>query len=128
MQGNLPPEAQEKIEELQQLQETAQTVAVQKTEAESQLEESRTALKELEDIEEDTGMYRQVGELLVATDLETAREDLDEKVERLEVRLSTLEKQEERVQEQFEGLQEELQQLLGGGLGGGGPAGPSAGG
>jgi len=35
MQGNLPPEAQEKIEELQDLQESAQQVAAQKQQAET---------------------------------------------------------------------------------------------
>ncbi|WP_255191304.1 prefoldin subunit beta [Natronobeatus ordinarius] len=124
MQGNLPPEAQEKIEELQGLQETAQTVAVQKQEAESTLNESKTALEQLEEMDEDTQMYRQVGELLVETTYDEAEEDLEEKVDTLEIRLETLEKQEDRIQQQFERLQEDLEQLLGGGAMGGGPMGP----
>src|SRR6056297_1464937 len=123
MQGNPPPEAQEKLEELQDLQETAQQVAAQKQSAESTLTESETALDALEDIDEDTVMYREVGELLVETDYETAHDDLSEKVESLEVRVEQLQKQEERVQEQFESLQSELQQMLQGGAGGG-PMGP----
>ncbi|QIB73292.1 prefoldin subunit beta [Halogeometricum borinquense] len=123
MQGNLPPEAQEKLEELQDLQETAQKVAAQKQQAESTLTESETALDALEDIDEDTVMYREVGELLVETDYETAHEDLTDKVDSLEVRVEQLKKQEERVQEQFESLQSELQQMLQGGAGGG-PMGP----
>lgn len=133
MQGNLPPEAQEKIEELQGLQETAQTVAVQKQEAESTLTEARNALDELENIDEGTQMYRKVGELLVETEFDEAEDDLEEKVDSLEIRLETLEKQEERVQQQFDELQSELQNMLsgaGGGMGGGpgGPGGPGAGG
>ncbi len=124
MQGNLPPEAQEKIEELQGLQETAQTVAVQKQEAESTLNESKTALEQLEKIDEDTQMYRQVGELLVETTYDEAEDDLEEKVDSLEIRLETLEKQEDRIQQQFERLQEDLEELLGGGAMGGGPMGP----
>ena len=89
MQGNLPPEAQEKIEELQDLQETAQQVAVQKQQAETELTESQTALKALEDIDEDTTMYQQLGELLVETDYDEAQESLDEKVDSLEVRRLT---------------------------------------
>ena len=119
MQGNLPPEAQEKIEELQDLQETAQQVAAQKQEAESTLTESKTALEALEDVDGDTQMYKQLGELLVETDYEEAKEDLDETGSNLEVRVETLEKQENRVQQQFEELQQELQQMLGGGGGGG---------
>ncbi len=130
MQGNLPPEAQEKIEELQDLQETAQQVAMQKQQAETTLSESRAALDQLEDIDEDTTMYQEVGELLVQTEYATATDELEEKVESLEVRVETLNKQEERVQEQFESLQQELQQMLQGGGAGGpqGPGGPGMGG
>ena len=81
MQGNLPPEAQEKLEELQDLQEKAQQVAAQKQQAETQLQEAQTALEELEDIGEDAGMYRRVGELLVQTEHGEARDDLEETVE-----------------------------------------------
>ena len=130
MQGNLPPEAQEKVEELQDLQETAQEVAVKKNEAETELKESQTALEALDDIDGDAVMYREIGELLVETTYEEAEEDLEEKVDSLEIRVETLEKQEERVQEQFEDLQQELQELLQGGAGGGpmGGMGPGAGG
>ena len=124
MQGNLPPEAQEKLEELQGLQETAQNVAVQKQETESSLSDAEAALDELENIDEETTMYRNVGELLVETDYESAQEDLEDKVNSLEIRLETLEKQEDRVQQQFESLQEDLESLLGGAGGMGGPAGP----
>ncbi|MFB6131554.1 MAG: prefoldin subunit beta [Salinigranum sp.] len=127
MQGNLPPEAQEKIEELQDLQETAQRVAVQKQQAESTLDQSNTALEALEDLDEETVMYREVGELLVETEYDEAYDDLEDKVASLEIRVEQLQKQEERVQEQFEDLQSELQQLLQGTMGGGagGPGGPS---
>lgn len=129
MQGSLPPEAQEKVEELKDLQETAQELAVQKNEAETKLQDSQRALEELEDIETDTTMYREVGDLLIETDYETAKDDLEETIDTLEIRVETLDKQEERVQEQFEGLQQELEQMLGGAGGGpmGGPS-PGAGG
>jgi prefoldin beta subunit len=129
MQGNLPPEAQEKIEELQDLQETTEQLAAQKGQAETSLNEAKTALDALEDIDEDATMYREIGELLVKTDYEDAAESLDEKVDSLEVRVEQLEKREERTKEQFEELQEELQQMLQGGGGGPmGPGGPGAGG
>ena len=121
MQGNLPPEAQEKIEELQDLQETAQQVAVQKQQAESQLTETKTALEELEGLDSDTTMYREVGELMIKTEYADAEENLNEKSDSLEIRVETLQKQEQRVREQFEKLQSELQEMLGGGAGG--PAG-----
>jgi prefoldin, beta subunit, archaeal len=124
MQGNLPPEAQEKLEELQDLQETAQKVAAQKDQAESTLNESEAALDALEDVNEETMMYREVGELLVETEYDTAHDELSDKVDSLEIRVEQLQKQEDRVRDQFESLQEELQQMLQGGAGGGGPMGP----
>ena len=123
MQGNLPPEAQEKLEELQDLQETAQKVAAQKDQAESTLNESEAALDALEDVNEETMMYREVGELLVETEYDTAHDELSDKVDSLEIRVEQLQKQEDRVRDQFESLQKELQQMLQGGAGGG-PMGP----
>ncbi|MBS3761263.1 prefoldin subunit beta [Halodesulfurarchaeum sp.] len=124
MQGNLPPEAQEKVDELEDLQETAQKVAMQKQQAETELTDTETALEELESIDSETTMYREVGELLVETDYEEAEDELDEKADTLEVRVQTLEKQENRVREQFEELQEELQEMLSGGGAAGGPPSP----
>lgn len=131
MQGQLPPEAREKVEELQELQGKAQQIAVQKQQAEGQLSESENALEALDDIDADATMYRQVGELFVETEYDEAEEDLEETIDSLEIRVQTLEKQEQRIQEQFEELQSELQQLLqnvGGLGGGGGPAGGLGGG
>jgi len=124
MQGNLPPEVQEKVEELQDLQETAQQVMAQKQEAETELNEAEAALDALEDTEGDSTVYQQVGQVLVESDQSAAIEDLEETQSSLEVRVETLGKQEERVQDQFESLQQELQGMIGGGMGGGGPGGP----
>ncbi len=114
MQGNLPPEAQEKLEELQELQGSAQQLAVQKSTAEAQLAETEAALEHLDEIDDDTDMYQEVGELLVETNHGDASEDLTGRKESLERRVQALERQEERIQKQFESLQTELQQLLGG--------------
>jgi len=130
MQGQLPPEAQEKVEQLQDAQQKAQQIAIQKQQAEQQLAEAENALDVLSEVEEDTGMYRRVGELLVETEYGEAKEDLEDQVDSLEIRVQTLEKQEGRIREQFESLQGELQELLQGvGMGGGigGPGGPPGG-
>ena len=124
MQGNLPPEAQDKLETLQDLQETAQEVAEQKQGAETALTEAESALEALEDVDDGTQMYREVGELLIETDHDDATEQLEEKIDSLEVRVEQLGKQETKVQDKFESLQDELQEMLGGAGGPQGPAGP----
>jgi len=124
MQGNLPPEAQDKLETLQDLQETAQEVSEQKQQTEATLTETKAALDALDDVDDDATMYREVGELLIETDYTSASGKLEEKVEDLKVRAEQLNKQETKVQEKFESLQDELQQMLGGAGGPQGPAGP----
>lgn len=114
MQGNLPPEAQEKLEELRDLQGTAQQLAIQKSTAETQLAETEQALDQLDDIDEGTEMYEEVGQLLVETEYDAAVEKLESRQSSLERRIQALERQEERIENQFEQLQTELQQLLGG--------------
>jgi len=123
MQGNLPPEAQEKLETLQDLQETAQNVAEQKQQTETQLNDTETALEALDGVDAESVMYREVGELLIETEYDAAADQLEDKQESLEVRVEQLTKQEERVQERFESLQEELQEML---SGAGGPGGAGA--
>ena len=121
MQGNIPPEAQQTLEELQTLQEQAQQVVVQKNEAERTLRESEHALEALEDVDPDATMYQEVGSLLLETDHATASEELEDRVQKLEIRVETLKKQEDRVQSQFESLQSDLREKLGDFAGGGGP-------
>ena len=121
MQGNLPPDAQQTLEELQQLQDQAQQVVLQKNEAESSLRDAETANEILEDVDDDATMYREVGSLLVETDYDAATEELEDRIQNLEIRVETLAKQEERVESQFEELQNELREKLGdtaGGVGG----------
>ena len=113
MQGNIPPEAQETLEELQSLQEQAQQIVLQRNEAERSLEQAKNANDVLDDVDEDATMYRRVGELLIETDYDAADEDLQDRIGSLEIRVETLKKQEERVQSQFENLQNELRSKLG---------------
>jgi len=127
MQGQLPPEAQEKVEKLQRVQQQAQQVAIQKQQAEQQLAEAENALDALGDVDEDAAVYHRVGELMIQTEYAEAEEDLDERIDSLEIRVQTLDKQEGRVRDQFESLQEELQELLSGAGLGGGLGGPSGG-
>ena len=53
MQGQLPPEAQEKVEQLREIQQKAQQIAVQKQQAEQQLAEAENAQDALDEIESD---------------------------------------------------------------------------
>lgn len=118
MQGQLPPEAQEKIEELRDAQETLQQLEAQRQESEVELEEARNALDVLEEVDEDTTMYHETGGLFIETEYDDAESALTEQADELEARIESIERKQEKLEERMETLQEELQEMLGGPMGG----------
>ncbi|WP_461460394.1 prefoldin subunit beta, partial [Methanothrix sp.] len=64
MSGELPPQIQNQLAQLQQLQQQAQAVMTQKTQIEGLIRETEAALKELEKSADDAVIYKSVGELL----------------------------------------------------------------
>ncbi|OFV66330.1 MAG: Prefoldin, beta subunit [Candidatus Syntrophoarchaeum butanivorans] len=82
------------------------------------LREIDGALEELDKVEDDAVVYRNLGEILIKSDKDTVKSDLTEKKETFDLRLKTIERQEERVQKRFQQLQEQVRQALGGPGGG----------
>src|SRR5512141_2517187 len=113
MSGELPPQIQNQLAQLQQLQQQAQAVMTQKTQIEGLIRETEAALKELEESADDAVIYNSVGELLFRADKAKLMEELKERKDMLDIRLKTMAKQEERIQGRFTQLQEQLQQTLG---------------
>jgi prefoldin beta subunit len=113
MSGELPPQVQNQIAQLQQLQQQAQAVVTQKSQIEALLREIEAALKELEKSGEDSVIYKSVGEILFKTDRQKLLEELKERKDMMELRLKTMSKQEERIQGRFTQLQEQLKLSLG---------------
>ena len=68
MSGELPPQIQNQLAQLQQLQQQAQAVMTQKTQIEGLIRETDAALKELEKSADDAVIYKSVGELLFKAD------------------------------------------------------------
>jgi len=103
-------------------------ITLQKQQSEQQLKETERALGLLEDTDEDTTVYRTVGDVMMESDRNETVEELEDEKETLEVRVESLESREEKTQDQFEDLRDEVEQMLGGlgGLGGGGGAGGPA--
>jgi prefoldin beta subunit len=113
MSGELPPQIQNQLAQLQQLQQQAQAVMTQKSQIEALIRETEAALKELEKSTEDAVIYKSVGELLFRADKAKLLEDLKERKDMMDLRLKTMAKQEERIQSRFTQLQEQLKQSLG---------------
>jgi prefoldin beta subunit len=113
MSGELPPQIQNQLAQLQQLQQQAQAVISQKSQIESLIRETDAALKELEKSSDDAVIYKSVGELLFKAEKPKLVEELKERKEMMDLRLKTMSKQEERIQSRFTQLQDQLKQSLG---------------
>lgn len=110
--AKLPPQLQERLLRLQQLQQTLQSVLVQKQQVELELTEVEQALSELQKVADDAVIYRSIGSLLVKTEKARVVADLNERKELLNMRATVLGKQEERLRSQIKELQAKIQQDL----------------
>ncbi|WP_340818785.1 prefoldin subunit beta [Methanolobus sp. WCC4] len=113
MSTQIPPQIQNQLAQLQQVQQQAQSLAMQKSQMESLQKESQMALEELESVPEDAVIYRTVGELQIKSSKEDAVSKLNEKVETLSLRLQSISRQEERISKRFTQLQEQIEQSMG---------------
>ena len=110
--SKLPPQIQERLLRLQQLQQTLQSVLAQKQQVEIELTEIEQALSELQKMTDDAVIYKAIGSLLVKSEKAKITADLNERKELLNTRATVLGKQEERLRPQIKDLQTKLQQDL----------------
>ena len=108
----LPPQLQEQLVRLQQLQQTLQSVVNQKQQVELELSEADKALAELEKSTDDTPVYKSVGSILVKSNRQTLLTELKERKELMATRVTVLGKQEDRTRERLKEIQEKLQERL----------------
>jgi len=108
----LPPQVQEELVRLQQLQQTLQAVVSQKQQLEMDMTETDRALTELEKITGETPVYKSVGSILVKADKQILLSELKERKELLNTRVTVLGRQEERTRERLKDIQQKLQERL----------------
>ena len=107
--SQLPPDIQEKLSRMQQLQNMLQQLVVQKQRLELELSESDRALKTLEETLSDAKVYKSAGAVLVERDKDSVVKELEERKEFLDMRSKVLVKQETNTRERLTQLQENLQ-------------------
>ena len=110
--GQLPPNIQEKISRLQQLQNTLQQLILQKQRLDLERNESERALKTLDDVTSETKVYKSSGAILVEKDRDDVVKELKERLDFLEMRSKVLAKQEGNTRERLTSIQESLQKEL----------------
>ena len=107
--SQLPPDIQEKLGRMQQLQNMLQQLVVQKQRLELELTESDRALKTLEETPNSAKVYKSAGAVLVEKDKDVVVKELTERKEFLDMRSKVLAKQETNTRERLNQLQESLQ-------------------
>jgi prefoldin beta subunit len=110
--SKLPPQVQERLLRLQQLQQTLQSVLAQKQQVDMEHTEVEQTLTELQKTADDVVIYKAIGSLLVKAEKAKVTEDLVERKELLTTRSTVLARQEERIRSQVKDVQTKLQEDL----------------
>ncbi len=112
--GELPPQVQNMIAQLQQTQQQLQMVITQKVQLENSLKELENAIQEVEKVDEGTPIFKTVGTILVKASKDEVLKELKEKKETFEIRIKTLERQESKLKERLQELQKKIKSMLSG--------------
>ncbi|MGQ9596882.1 MAG: prefoldin subunit beta [Thermoproteota archaeon] len=115
MSQELPMQLQEKLSRLQQLQQTLESLYIQKEQAKIEARELESTLQELSSTEESTPMYRITGRVLIKKNKADLISELNERKELIKVRINAIERQETKVRERVNELEKDLKAALGGG-------------
>ena len=97
---------EQKIQEMQILEQSLQSILYQKQAFHMELSETRAALNEIKDSKDQ--VFKLVGQLLIQTDKDKIKKELDDKEKFLDLRLKSLEKQEKNLSEQLESLRDDF--------------------
>jgi len=110
--SRLPPQVQERLLRLQQLQQTLQSVMAQKQQVDMEQSEVEQTLNELQKTADEAIIYKSIGSLLVKSEKAKVTTDLVERKELLTTRSTVLTRQEERLRSQVKEVQTKLQEDL----------------
>jgi prefoldin beta subunit len=110
--SKLPPNVQERLLRLQQLQQTLQTILAQKQQVEMEKTEVDQTLAELTKTADEAVIYKAIGSLLVKAEKPKVTEELNERKSLLDTRSTVMARQEERIRSQVKEAQTKLQEDL----------------
>ena len=100
---------QEKIQQLQNIEQNMQHLLKQRQQFQMQLMEVESAVEELKKTEK---AYRIIGNIMVLSEKSSLEKELTEKKERLELRVKSVEKQENALKEQAKTVREEVMKSM----------------
>lgn len=108
--AEMSKETEQKIEQLQLLEQNLRTFTLQRQQFQAQLLEIESALTEIEGSKE---AFKIIGGIMVAAQKEDLKKDLAKKKEMLDLRIKALEKQEEKIKEKATSTQKEVLKEMG---------------
>ncbi|MCD6512986.1 MAG: prefoldin subunit beta [Thermoplasmata archaeon] len=109
----LPPQVQNQLQQLQQLQQQFEMVVQQRLQIDVKMRENQTAIEEINKAEEGIPIYKTIGNLIISAKKDEIIKELQEEQESLDVRKKALEAQEKRLKEKIDELQNKIQEALG---------------
>jgi prefoldin beta subunit len=107
--AELSSSQQEQLQRLQLLDQNVQQLVAQKQQFQTQLYELESALKEIAHAPQ---AYKIIGNIMVASDKDTLKKELEQKKELVELRVKTFEKQEAQLREKLKILQDEVMKQM----------------
>lgn len=103
-------ENENKIQEMQFLDQSLQNLMMQKQSLQIELSETQSALKEVKNAGDE--VYKIIGQLMIKSDKARTLEDLKDREKMLELKIKAFEKQESSMAEKIEKLREEITKSL----------------
>ena len=100
----------QKIQEMQMLEQSLQNLLLQKQAFQMELSEAESALTAIEDSGEE--VFKIIGQLMIKTEKPKMKEELENKKKMLELRTKTMETQENSLTEQLGKLREEVMKTM----------------
>jgi len=107
------PEQQKEIQKLQQMQQQFEQIRNHRMQLERRENELKTTMETIENIEDTEQIYKSVGQLLLKTDIGTAKNDVKDELEQLETKLISVRSSEKSLEERFQAAQEKFRSSMG---------------
>jgi len=110
MQEKIPKDIQEKIQQLQILEQNLQNLLMQKQAFQFELNETENALTEVKKTKED--VYKMIGQVLLKASKSEIEKELQQKNDILNLRTKSIEKQETQLKEEVENIRKEVMKKI----------------
>jgi prefoldin beta subunit len=107
---NVDEKTQNKIREIQALEQNMQSLLLQKQAFQMELNETENALSEIKDSKDD--IFKVVSNIMIRTDKTKVTKDLEQKKELLSLRLKSIEKQESQFSDHLQELRDDVMKSL----------------